>query len=200
MLLTLVSLGCPRRNTKIQTLQQLLVKLFASWQHKILIRLLKYRCFFSNINESVWIIHIYSVTALSQYNVLLVIPGIRGEIRCKYRQKLEIFARISGERFSIEKFLWWTPYSDRGFARAGNFRAIISLEFLVTYSEEFLVTNSREYLVTKYGEKPEKWQPNLGKFFGISRERFRRTNSWEFPGNYSHDIFRVFLATTRDKI
>jgi len=126
--------------------------------------LLKYRCLFSNIYESVWIIHIYSVTALSQYNVLLLIPGIRGKIRCKYRQKLEIFARISGERFSIEKFLWWTPwYSDRGFARAGDFRAIISLEFLVTYSEEFLVTNSREYLVTKYGEKTGKMATKFGE-------------------------------------
>ena len=52
---------------------------------------------------------------------------------------------------------------------------------------------------------PRKCWPNLGKFLVISRDKFFRTNSWEFPGNYSlefpkssseisQDIFSIFLS------
>ena len=55
-----------------------------------------------------------------------------------------------------------------------------SQEILVTLSKEFLVTNSREFLVTNSSEKPEK----------ICNEKVFRTNSWEFPWNYSQDILK----------
>lgn len=72
-------------------------------------------------------------------------PGtFHWKIRWKRRQKLEIFSRISRERFSFEKFLWWTQDSGSGLVAAGD----VSWEFIRTKSREFLVSNSREFLVT----------------------------------------------------
>ena len=76
-------------------------------------------------------------------------PGISHEkIQWKHRQKLEVFLRIFGERFSIEKFLGWTLYIGRDLARSGDFLVIVSREYIRTNSEEFLVTHSGEFLIT----------------------------------------------------
>ena len=39
-----------------------------------------------------------------------------------------------------------------------------------------------------------KCRPNFGKLLGISREKFFRINSWEFPQNYSKDFPKSFLS------
>ena len=66
-----------------------------------------------------------------------------------------------------------------------QFRGTLSEEFLVTHSEEieFLVTNSAQ-------KNWRKCRQNLWKFLGISSKKFFRTNSWEFPGNYSQDFLQ----------
>ena len=61
-----------------------------------------------------------------------------------------------------------------------EFLVTISEEILVTLSKEFLVTNSREFLVTNSSGKPEK----------ICSKKVFRTNSWEFPWNYSQDFLK----------
>ena len=55
-----------------------------------------------------------------------------------------------------------------------------SEEILVTLSKEFLVTNSREFLSTNSSDKPEK----------ICSKKVFRTDSWEFPWNYSQDFLK----------
>ena len=64
--------------------------------------------------------------------------------------------------------------------RSEEFLVTHSEEILVTLSKEFLVTNSREFPVSNSSEKPEK----------IFSEKVFRTNSWEFPGNYSQDFLK----------
>ena len=66
--------------------------------------------------------------------------------------------------------------------RSEEFLVTHSEEILVTLSKEFLVTNSREFLVTNSSEKPEK----------ICSKKVLRTNSWEFPWNYSQDFLKSF--------
>ena len=70
-------------------------------------------------------------------------------------------------------------YQFRG-TRSEEFLVTHSEEILVTLSKEFLVTNSREFLVTNSSEKPEK----------ICSKKVFRTNSWEFPWNYSQDFLK----------
>ena len=60
------------------------------------------------------------------------------------------------------------------------FPGIFRNPFRGTRSEEFLVTHSEEFLVTNSSEKPEK----------ICSKKVFRTNSWEFPGNYSQDFLK----------
>ena len=67
--------------------------------------------------------------------------------------------------------------------RSEEFLVTHSEEILVTLSKEFLVTNSREFLVANSSEKPEK----------ICSKKVFRTNSWEFPWNYSQDFLKKFL-------
>ena len=91
-------------------------------------------------------------------------PGIfHRKIRWKCRQ---LFPGISRYQF-------------RG-TRSEEFLVTHSEEILVTLSKEFLVTNSREFLVTNSSEKPEK----------ICSKKVFRTNSWEFPWNYSQDFLK----------
>jgi len=63
--------------------------------------------------------------------------------------------------------------------KSEEFLVTHSEEILVTLSKEFLVTNTREFLVTNSSEKPK-----------ICSEKVFRTNSWEFPGNYSPDFHK----------
>ena len=92
-------------------------------------------------------------------------PGIfHRKIRWKCRQ---LFLGISHNPF-------------RG-TRSEEFLVTHSEEILITLSKEFLVTNSMEFLVTNSAEKPEKMSTS---------DKFFRTNSWEFPGNYSQDFLK----------
>ena len=135
---------------------------------------------------------------------------------------MEIFSRISGERFSIEKFPWWTLYSGRGLAGAGDFLVIISREYIRSNSEEFLVTHSNEFHVTiscnpfwgiscypfrGISHKQfqgiymlpiqennwKKCRPSLGKFLGMSREIFFRI-SWELFPRFSQEFLKNILS------
>ena len=63
-------------------------------------------------------------------------------------------------------------------------------EFLITLSKKFLVINSKKFLVTNSAEKPEKMSTTFVEILGISREKFFRTYSWEFPGNFSQDFLK----------
>ena len=99
-------------------------------------------------------------------------PGIfHRKIRWKCRQ---LFPGISRNPFRgnrSEEFL--VTHSE-------EFLVTHSEEIIVTLSKEFLVKNSREFLVTNSSEKPEK----------ICSKKVFRTNSWEFPWNYSQDFLK----------
>ena len=93
-----------------------------------------------------------------------------------YPDSQESFLGIRGN--SHESFTGKSSENVDSFSQ--KFLVTHSEKILVTLSNEFLVTNSREFLFTNSSEKPEK----------ICSKKVFRTNSWEFPWNYSQDFLK----------
>ena len=125
-------------------------------------------------------------------NSLEYFPGIRENskesLTGKSGKNVDRNWRFSRE-FPGKEFHWEFPGKNtiqwQGFGRGWRFSCDYfpgiyirtnNEEFHVTHSKEFLLTNSREFF---WRIIRENFDPYLGKFLGISREKFFRTNSWE---------------------
>ena len=60
-----------------------------------------------------------------------------------------------------------------------------------TFRGYFLEPIPATFSLTTLKNNWRKCRPNLGTFLGISREKYLRTNTWEFPVNYFQDFLRV---------
>ena len=107
-------------------------------------------------------------------------PGIfHRKIRWKCQQLFPGISRNPFQGTRSEEFLV-THSEEFLVTNSKEFLVTASEEILITLSKEFLVTNSREFLVANSSEKPGK----------ICSKKVSRTNSWEFPWNYSQDFLK----------
>ena len=132
---------------------------------------------------NIFILHEKTLPAHNVYTTQVTILGkIRGNSQESFLgirgNSQESFTGKSGEKCR-QLFPGISRNPFRG-TRSEEFLVTHSEEILVTLSKEFLVTNSREFLVTNSSEKPEK----------ICSKMVFRTNSWEFPWNYSQDFLK----------